>query len=103
MYVSPVVRTIRDDPMEGESVSLLLEVADEAAVDEVAAALEDAGATVEEELEFRTLKATVAHERVGAVCELDGIETVETANTLGIDPDGAGEDVRPGEDVHPGE
>jgi hypothetical protein len=98
MYVSPAVRTIRDDPVEGESVTLLLEVADRAATDEVAAAVETAGATVEEELQFRTLKATVAHERVGAVCEVDGIDHVETGNTLGIDPggaEGAGEDVRP--------
>ncbi|WP_436907890.1 hypothetical protein [Halosimplex marinum] len=104
MYVSPAVRTIRDDPVEGESVVLLLEVADDAAIDDVAAAVADAGATVEDELEFRTLKVSVAHERVGAVCEVDGIDHVETGNTLGIDPDGAGEDVRPesaGEDVRP--
>ncbi|QPV61524.1 hypothetical protein I7X12_12180 [Halosimplex litoreum] len=98
MYVSPAVRTIRDDPVEGESVTLLLEVADDAAVDDVAAAAEAAGATVEEELQFRTLETTVGHERVGAVCAVEGIAHVETGNTLGIDPDGAegaGEDVRP--------
>jgi hypothetical protein len=95
MYVSPAVRTIRDDPVEGESVALLLEVADEASLDDVAAAVEAAGATVEDELEFRTLKVSAPHERVGAVCEVDGIDHVETGNTLGIDPDGAGEDVRP--------
>lgn len=100
MYVSPAVRTIRDDPVEGESVTLLLEVADEATVDDVAAAAEAAGATVEAELRFRTLETTVAHEQVGAVCEVDGIDHVETGNALGIDPDGAegaGEDVRPSE------
>jgi len=99
MYVSPAVRTIRDDPVEGESVTLLLEVADDATTDEVAAAVEAAGGTVEEELRFRTLRATVAHERVGAVCEVGGVDHVETGNTLGLDPDeaeGAGEDVRPG-------
>ncbi|QLH79695.1 hypothetical protein HZS55_21420 [Halosimplex rubrum] len=98
MYVSPAVRTIRDDPVEGESVTLLLELDGDAAVDDVAAAVEAAGATVKEELQFRTLKTTVAHERVGAVCEVDGIDHVETGNALGIDPDGAegaGEDVRP--------
>ncbi|WP_415378952.1 hypothetical protein [Halosimplex sp. TS25] len=95
MYLSPAVRTIRDDPMEGEPVTLLLEVADEAAVEDVASAVREAGATVEEELEFRTLRVAVDQERVGAVCETGGIETVETSNTLGLDPDGAGEDVRP--------
>ncbi|MFC7196485.1 hypothetical protein ACFQL4_20595 [Halosimplex aquaticum] len=59
------------------------------------AAVSEAGATVEEELQFRTLKVTVDQERVGAVCEVEGVETVETGNTLGLDPDGAGEDVRP--------
>ncbi|QLH84679.1 hypothetical protein [Halosimplex pelagicum] len=98
MYLSPAVRTIRDGPVEGESVTLLLEVADDATTDEVAAAAEAAGGTVEAELQFRTLKATVPHERVGAVCEVDGVAHIETGNTLGIDPDGAegaGEDVRP--------
>ncbi|WP_436926002.1 hypothetical protein [Halosimplex amylolyticum] len=95
MYLSPAVRTIRDDPIEGEPVTLLLEVADEATVKAVESAVGEAGATVEEELEFRTLRVTVEQERVGAVCAVDGIETVETANTLGLDPDGAGEDVRP--------
>ena len=94
MYVSPAVRTIRDDPIEGEPVSLLLEVADEVPVDDVATAVEELGGTVETELEFRTLRVTVDQERVGAVCETDGIDVVETANTLGIDIDGAGEDVR---------
>jgi len=94
MYVSPVVRTIRDDPIEGEPVSLLLEVADDVPVDKVARAVEELGGAVDAELEFRTLQVTVAHEQVGAVCETDGIEVVETANTLGADTDGAGEDVR---------
>ncbi|WP_459193130.1 hypothetical protein [Halosimplex sp. J119] len=95
MYISPAVRTIRDDPVEGEPVTLLLEVAEEAAIEEVAAAVGEAGATVEKELEFRTLEVTVEQEQVGDVCEVEGVETVETGNTLGIDPDGAGEDVRP--------
>lgn len=95
MYVSPAVRTIRDDPIEGETVRLLVEAADGAALDDLAAALRKTGATVEAELEFRTLDVSVAHGDVPAVCDCEGIATVETANTLGIDPDGAGEDVRP--------
>lgn len=95
MYLSPVVRTIRDDPIEGEPVTLLLEVDDDASMDEVAAAAETAGATFEAELEFRTLKVTVPQERVGEVCDVDGIAMIETAKTLELDPGGAGEDVRP--------
>ena len=95
MYLSPVVRTIRDDPVEGEPVTLLLEVEDDASIDEVASTAETAGATFEEELEFRTLKVTVPQEGVGAVCDVDGIAMIETGNTLQLDPEGAGEDVRP--------
>lgn len=97
MYVSPAVRTIREDPIEGEEVTLLVEAADEVSLSDLAERLEAAGATVEEELEFRTLRVAVAHEDVGAVCDCEGVAVVETANTLTMDPDGAGEDVRPGE------
>lgn len=91
MYVSPAVRSIRADPVAGESVTLLVEAGGD--VDALAAALGEVGA-VEAELQFDTLRVTVPHERVGAVCELDGVAAVETANTLVSDPDGAGEDVR---------
>lgn len=94
MYVSPAVRSIRDDPIEGETVTLLVEVADDGDVDAVADGLSEFG-TVESEREFGTLEVTVAHERVSGVCDLSEVATVETTNTLGIDPDGAGEDVRP--------
>lgn len=93
MYVSPAVRSIRDDPIEGESVTLLLEVADGAEEDRVAAAVEDAGASVRARRQFETLEVVVAHERVAAVCAVEGVGVVETDNAVAIDPDGAGEDV----------
>ena len=95
MYVSPAVRSIREDPVAGESVTLLLEVTDEADVDAVAEAAADVG-TVEGRLPFETLQVTVLQERVSEVCALDGLAVVETAATLTIDADGAGEDVDPG-------
>jgi len=91
MYVSPAVRSIRADPVAGESVTLLVEAAGD--VDALAAAVEEVG-TVEAELQFDTLRVTVPHERVDEVCELDGVAAVETDNTLVTDADGAGEDVR---------
>lgn len=91
MYVSPAVRSIREHPVAGESVTLVVE-ADEAA-DALAAALEEVG-TVEAELEFETLRVTVPHERVDEVCALDGVATVQTDDTLSMGADGAGEDVR---------
>ncbi|PSP79125.1 hypothetical protein BRC81_06565 [Halobacteriales archaeon QS_1_68_20] len=93
MYVSHPVRAIRDDPVPGEEVRLLLRVDEDADPDRVADAASDAGATGEDRLEFGTLRIRVAHEDVTAVCELEGLAAVETARTLEMDLDGAGEDV----------
>jgi hypothetical protein len=93
MYVSPAVRSIRDDPVAGESVTLLVEADGDTETDTVAGAVADLG-TVEAELAFDTLRVTVPHERVDAVCELDGVAVVQTDDTLTMGADGAGEDVR---------
>lgn len=94
-YVSHPVRRIREDPIEGESVALRVTAADEDARGAVADAIADLG-TVDERLRFDGLRVTVPQESVGAVCEVPGVAAVETANTLAIDPDGAGEDVDSG-------
>lgn len=93
MYVSPAVRSIREHPVAGESVALVVEAADGADSDELAGALEDVG-TIETELEFETLRVTVPHGRVGDVCALEGIAAVQTDDMLSMGADGAGEDVR---------
>jgi hypothetical protein len=92
MYVSHPVRRIRENPAEGESVTLALEASDDDAADAAAAAIRDLGGTVDAELRFHSLKVTVLQEQVDAVCALDGLESVETANTLTVEGD-AGEDV----------
>jgi len=48
MYVSRVVRSIRDDPIEGESVALALTTADDADPGSVA----DAAEATDEDVEF---------------------------------------------------
>ena len=98
MYVSPAVRSMREDPIEDESVTLLVEVADEYdpegdPVDTVAAAVEDAGGTVEDRRRFGTLVVAIAQDRIGAICAIEGLGVVETDNAVTMDPDGAGEDV----------
>ena len=70
-YVSHPVRAIRDDPVAGESVTLLLRVEDGAALDEVAAAVRELGGTVEAELEFETLAVTVDQAAVADVVKQD--------------------------------
>lgn len=93
MYVSPAVRSIRDDPIEGETVTLLVEVADDGDENAVATAIEEVGGSVRSRRRFGTLEVAVGHERVGEVCALSGLALVETDNAVSIDPDGAGEDV----------
>lgn len=98
MYVSPAVRSIVEDPIDGESVTLLIEVADDYEaegdpVEAVANAIEAAGGVVEDRRRFGTLVVEVAHERVDGICDVEGIAVVETDNAVTIDPDGAGEDV----------
>lgn len=91
MYVSPAVRSIREHPLEDESISLLVRAADD--IDELRERVEAAGGTVEDELEFETLAVSVQQTDVGTIAELAGIESIETDRTLTMDADGAGEDV----------
>jgi hypothetical protein len=92
MYVSHAVRRIREDPIEGETVTHRVTAADEDRVGALAGRLSEAG-TVEERLRFGGIRVTVPQERLDDVCGLDGIAAVETANTFTLDADGAGEDV----------
>jgi hypothetical protein len=91
-YLTHPVRRLRDDPVEGETVRLLVTAEDEDAVDELAERLGNLG-TVEDRLRFGTVRVQVAQSDVAAVCDLGGVDRIETANTLELDPDGAGEDV----------
>jgi len=84
MYVSRAVSSIREDPIEGESVALALTTADDADPDAVAAAAEAAGATVERHLQFDDLAVSTPHERVGDVCAIDGLDAVETTDAIAI-------------------
>jgi hypothetical protein len=92
MYLSHPVRRIREAPIEGADVTLRVTAADAERTDELADRLAGVG-TVEDRLRFRGLRVSVPQERVDDVCELDGIEAVETANTFTLDASGAGEDV----------
>jgi hypothetical protein len=92
MYLSHPVRRLRDDPTEGETVTLRVTAVDEDAADALADRLDDVG-VVEERLRFGGIRLTLPQARVADVCALEGIESIETGNTFTIDADGAGEDV----------
>ncbi|MFB6096705.1 MAG: hypothetical protein ABEJ74_04895 [Haloferacaceae archaeon] len=93
MYVSRPVRRMRDDPIAGERVSLLLEFADgdTADVDAVAGIAEEYGGDLETDLQFADVAVTLPEAGVAAVCALDGVERIETRDTLDHTPSGAEE------------
>lgn len=94
MYVSRAVRSIRDDPIEGESVALALTTDEDGDPDTVAAAVEASGGTVERHLQFDDLAVSVPQERVADICTIDGLDAVETTDAIAITTaDAADEDV----------
>jgi hypothetical protein len=85
---------MREDPIQGETVSLVVtgESDEEEFVAELETGIEDAGASVEQRLEFGALRVETTQDRIDDLCDLTGIESIETANTVGIGGD-AGEDL----------
>lgn len=92
MYLSHPVRCLRDNPAEDETVLLRIIATDETAADRLATQVDEFG-TVDERLRFAGLLVTLPQQRVEEICALDGIDSIETANTLKMDVEGAGEDV----------
>jgi len=84
MYVSRAVESLRADPIEGEPVELLLETAEDADPERVAAAAAAAGATVERHLQFDDLLVSTTQDEIDALCDLDGLTAVQTGNVNAI-------------------
>lgn len=99
MYVSPVVRRMREDPLPDESASLVVRVDDESG-DRTRAAVREMAREHEGEVEgttrFGTVEVTLPEASVDAFCAAlpDGVEAVETADVTGHAGD-AGEDLDP--------
>lgn len=87
MYLSHPVRRIRDDPTDGETVTLRITATDEDAADDLFDRLGAYG-VVEERLRFAGIRMTVPQGSVSDVCALDGIDSIETGNTFSIDVEG---------------
>jgi diphthamide synthase (EF-2-diphthine--ammonia ligase) len=92
MYLSHPVRRMRDDPIQGETVSLVVTGESEETVEELEEAIEAAGGSVEKRLQFGALEVTITQERIDDLCNVSGIESIETTNTVGVGGD-AGEDL----------
>lgn len=83
MYLSPPVRRMRDDPFEGETAALVVELGD-AEHSDLDAKLDDVDGALERELQLGSVLVSVPEPNVAAFCETDGLERVETAGTLGL-------------------
>lgn len=93
-YVSHTVRSLRRDPIPGETIRLVLTVAEddttEAATDdaessrEVAEAVESLGGEVVRDLQFDRLLVEVEQTDIDAVCSLEGVTSVETDAVLDL-------------------
>jgi hypothetical protein len=93
-YRSHPVRRICDDPLPEESVTLIVEYdpaeLDPEELDDLATKLDG---TFEEELPYDSVRLTLPEPSVTDFCEIEGVETVETANVTKLGD--AGEDVEP--------
>jgi hypothetical protein len=92
MYLSHPVRRMRDDPREDAETTLVVRVGESASVASLSKAIGVAGGTVEEELPYGALRVTIPQERIADLCSLDGIDSIETDDVVGIGGD-AGEDL----------
>jgi len=92
VYLSHPVRRLRADPTPEDAVTLVVTAESADHVGSLAAAIEGAGGTVDERLEFGAMRVEIATSRIDDLCGLDGIESIETAAVLGVEGD-AGEDV----------
>ena len=83
MYLSHPVRRMRDDPISEETVTLVV-TCESGRVDAVAEAIEACGASVVTHLEFDALRVETTEKLVAEICGLQGIESVETGNAIGV-------------------
>ncbi len=86
---------MRDDPIPGETATLVVELGDRDAED-FRGAVGDLGGTVEAELPFDSYRVALPEEAVSALCDLNGLAVVETVDAVGYGGD-AGEDVEQGD------
>ncbi|SDJ58720.1 hypothetical protein SAMN05216226_105192 [Halovenus aranensis] len=94
---------MREDPVDGEELTVIVrvaaqgpdggvgEVTDEA-IERVIDNIEAAGATVEDSLRFGSLRVRLSQDQIDDICEISDIASIETDNTIGLSGD-AGEDL----------
>jgi len=85
---------MRENPQEGEVVTLIAETidGDDQTISTVSDAVESVGGTVEKERPFGSLEISLYQEDIADLCSVEGISALQTDNTIGFTGD-AGEDV----------
>lgn len=93
MYLTPAVRTIRDDPTDDVQATLLVRVPDGITPEVVAAAVDDHGRYVGE-TQFGDARVRVPEPEVAAVIDAlpESVKAVETDAVTGVTGD-TGEDL----------
>lgn len=82
MYLSHPVRRMREDPLPDEDVTLVVEFEDDADREAFADVVEDADGEIERDLRFADVAVRVPETAVADLCAVDGVERIETDNTL---------------------
>jgi hypothetical protein len=83
MYLSHPVRRIREDPLPGESIGLVVELEDGADPVAFEERVTEVGGTVEEKLRF-SWRVTVPQEALDDLLSAADLARVETANTISL-------------------
>lgn len=94
MYLSHVVRTMRDDPTPTAEVTLLVRLGDDATAEKVRAAANDIGADPAGSTTFDAVRVELPQSDVAAFLDRlpTGVKAVETDAVTGVGGD-AGEDL----------
>lgn len=90
MYLSHPVRRMRDDPISGERVTLVIELGD-GDTSELEEIVDTYKGTIDHDLQFADVAVTVPEEAVADLCDHEGIARIETGDTLEQTPSGVEE------------
>lgn len=90
-YLSHPVRRIREDPVPGESVALVVELVDGADGGAVRESVTDLGGRVTADLQFADLQVELPQTAVDEFCERPELARVETTNAIGLGIDDGAE------------
>lgn len=80
-YVTPEIRSVREDPEPGECVQLALVVSNDA-VEEVEERVEDHGGTIDRHLPSDVLLASLPEDEVAGFCRTESLESVSRSDRM---------------------